>query len=401
MVLEKRQPICYRQIIKNAKTGEVRERLTTASPIYNREGTEIELVIYTDYDIAEFERRLETAMKAPLKIDALQKARGGGTFVYASRAMEELIKETMELANLDVSVLIFGETGTGKELFAQLLHTQSSRKEKEFVVVNCAALPENLLDAELFGYEKGSFTGALEEGKRGMVEMATGGTLFLDEINSLPLNLQAKLLRILETKKVRRIGSHKEIPIDFRLISATNVNLEDEVKANRFRTDLYYRLNVVPLQIPPLRERREDIEPLCTYFLEKFNKKYNKHKTLAEKAKRQLLAYDWPGNVRELKNYMERIVITGVYSDIVGHLSDLDNGSHAENYDSTPKARQDDWLENEESRRIIETICESGYNLTIAAENLHMARRTLYNKMEKYGIEICSQIVINGETYQK
>lgn len=205
--------------------------------------------------------------------------------------------------------MIYGESGTGKEVIARYLHQAGERREGPFIVINCAALPENLLEAELFGYEKGAFTGASVNGKKGMFELAAGGTLFLDEINSMPLSLQGKLLRALETKTIQRLGASKSIHVDFRLISATNESLEKLVEQKQFRIDLYYRLNVVPLFLPPIRERTEDILPLARYFLHYFCKKYRKSKMFSEKTCRNMLAYAWPGNVRELKNFVERSVV--------------------------------------------------------------------------------------------
>lgn len=245
-------------------------------------------------------------------------ADGSETVVAESPAMKTLFHVAAEIADVDTSVLISGESGTGKEVVAQYIHSHSSRADHELVVINCASLPESLLEAELFGYEKGAFTGASTNGKKGLFEAADSGTLFLDEINSLPLALQGKLLRALETKTIQRLGSTAYKKVDFRLISATNENLAQAVAEKRFRTDLFYRLNVVPLEIPPLRLRSEDIIPLALHFLSYYNKKYTKTKIFAENTIQKMMKYNWPGNVRELKNFVERSVVmsAGQYIDI-------------------------------------------------------------------------------------
>lgn len=232
--------------------------------------------------------------------------------VAESPVMRHILQLAKEIADIDASVLISGESGTGKEVVAQSIHDQGERGKSKMVVINCAALPENLLEAELFGYEKGAFTGASASGKAGLFELANGGTLFLDEINSLPISLQGKLLRAIETKTVQRIGATKSKEVDFRLIAATNENLLHAVEEKRFRADLFYRLNVIPLELPPLRERREDIVPLAFYFLQRYNRKYNKNKQFAMRTLESMKAYDWGGNVRELKNFVERSVVMTV-----------------------------------------------------------------------------------------
>lgn len=220
------------------------------------------------------------------------------------------------MSKTDASILITGPTGSGKEVMAEYSYSKSTRSKGPFISVDCASIPENLLESELFGYEKGAFTGASTQGKIGQIELANGGTLFLDEINSIPLGLQSKLLRVLETRKVKRLGANEGRPIDFRLLCASNENLEIMVRNGSFRSDLYYRINVVPIHIPPLRERKEDIAPLALYFLQNFCKKYSRMKILTEREINALLSYDWPGNVRELKNFIERIVVTSPDIDL-------------------------------------------------------------------------------------
>jgi len=236
------------------------------------------------------------------------------------------IKKLKELigyiGKTDTTVLITGETGCGKEVFAREVHNKSNRKDLPYVKVNCAAIPESLIESELFGYEKGAFTGALNKNKLGMFETANGGTILLDEIGEMPLNLQPKLLRVIQEKEIMRIGATKSIKLDVRVIAATNQNLSELIKIGKFREDLFYRLNVVPIKIPPLRERKDDISILAYRFLKKFNIKYSKEKGFDNTAMQAFEYYDWPGNVRELENVIERLIVVDdnsyiTYNDIV------------------------------------------------------------------------------------
>ena len=230
--------------------------------------------------------------------------------IYRSPKMEEIINQLDNIADTSATVLIQGETGTGKEVLAKYLHRKSSRCKKSMVSINCASIPDSLFESELFGYTKGSFTGAKSNGKAGLVECADKSSLFLDEIDSLPLEQQSKLLRLLETKQIQKIGSTDSIDVDFRLIVATNQDIHALVSERKFRADLFYRINVVSVTIPPLRERREDIRPLADHFLQKYCWKYNLNRSFSETVYKQLEEYSWPGNVRQLKNFIERIVCT-------------------------------------------------------------------------------------------
>ena len=233
----------------------------------------------------------------------------GSAVIAESPAMRAALSTAATVAVVDSAVLISGESGTGKEVVAQYIHDASPRSGKPLVVINCASLPENLLEAELFGYEKGAFTGAAPGGKAGLFEAADGGTLFLDEINSMPLNLQGKVLRALETKTIQRLGSTRSKKVDFRLLTASNEDLYHLVEEKKFRADLYYRLAVIPIRLPPLRERREDIIPLAQHFLKLFCRKYAKDKEFSPQTLQLMIQYPWPGNVRELRNFVERAVV--------------------------------------------------------------------------------------------
>jgi len=303
-------------IINNVVTpkGYHYRQIATATPIFDSVG-EIEYMLVETLRMDLLKKRYQGALLLEDEncIEMSQMGTGGNEpsdFVAESPAMQQLVELAKQVAKVDTTILISGETGTGKEVMANLIHRNSRRSERPMVEINCAALPENLLEAELFGYEKGAFTGALNTGKPGMVEEANGGTLFLDEINSLPLALQGKLLRVLESHRSKRLGAVAEREIDFRLLAATNQDLKAAVENGTFRADLYYRLNVIPLEIPPLRERREDIVPLALFFLDHFCQKYDRIKIFAKNVFDQMTRYDWPGNVRELKNVVERLTIT-------------------------------------------------------------------------------------------
>lgn len=232
------------------------------------------------------------------------------TLVSKSPVMEGLYESAQQVAKADSSILITGETGTGKSMIAKYIHDNSLRAKGKFIELNCAAIPENLIESELFGYESGAFTGAKKGGKPGLFEMANGGSLFLDEIGDMPLNLQVKLLSAIQNRTITRIGGTGEKPVDVRIITATNKDLEKLVEDGLFRSDLYYRINVVPLHMPALRERKEDINELIKSFLEVFNSRYNTQVEIVDKALEMLNMYRWPGNIRELENLVERLVVT-------------------------------------------------------------------------------------------
>ncbi|GAB6066562.1 sigma-54-dependent Fis family transcriptional regulator [Aquifex pyrophilus] len=299
-----------------------------------------------------------------------------------SKAVRRLIELVEKVAKSDSTVLLLGESGTGKSLIARTIHYESPRKEKPFVTVNCAAIPENLLEAELFGYEKGAFTGAYAP-KKGKFELANGGTIFLDEIGDMPLSLQAKILRVLQDREIERLGSEKTIKVDVRIIAATNKDLKKLVEEGKFREDLYYRLNVIPIYVPPLRERKEDIPLLIQHFLKEFNEKYGKEVYLTKEAMERLLEYDYPGNVRELSNIIEQLVILNE-----GKVDTTDLPEYLRKEKNKPKGDLQRFIEETEKKRIIEALEKTGYVKSRAAKLLGYTLRQLDYRIKKYGIEV-------------
>ncbi|QUH26987.1 sigma 54-interacting transcriptional regulator [Serpentinicella alkaliphila] len=302
--------------------------LATGTPIFDEEGNILMVVtnIRDVTELVELRSQLEINRELTEKYySTIEEMKKQITKTDHMIAEDEKILELLEIAKrvsqVDITVLLLGETGVGKEEVARFIHQNSKRRDKQLIKVNCGAIPETLIESELFGYEKGAFTGANKEGKRGLFELAEGGTLLLDEIGELPLDLQVKLLRALQEQEIVRIGGVKPIKINVRILAATNRNLEKMVKENLFREDLYYRLNVIPLHIPPLRQRKKDIVPLIYFFTDKINKKYNLHKRFSSEAFHKLINYDWPGNVRELRNIVERTAVITSTDEIQG--SDL------------------------------------------------------------------------------
>jgi len=281
-------------------------------------------------------------------------------------------------------VIIFGESGTGKELVARALHNSSDRKDRNFIEVNCAAIPHELIESELFGHEKGSFTGAFES-KKGKFELADEGTLFLDEIGDMSLATQAKLLRVLETQEFQRVGGSKKIKVDVRIIAATNKNLEEEIKKMNFREDLFFRLNVIPIYVPSLRERKDDIPLLVEYFLNIFAQQYGqKIKKISKTTLEALISYDWPGNVRELKNTIERFVIMNP-SDVIDIKEIPSFKGGKSDYSSFKTLREA--REQFEKDFIIKRLQENNFNVSKTAEELEIERSNLHRKMKSLGIE--------------
>ncbi|WP_425058308.1 Anaerobic nitric oxide reductase transcription regulator NorR [Sporomusa carbonis] len=290
--------------------------LVTNTPIYDADGN-IELLVQNCRDVQELEdtkRDLEQTKELLARIQdevvVLRKKELRNVKLMAnSRQMKDLMQLVEKVAPTDVNILILGETGTGKSALAKNIHRISSRKDGPFISINCAAIPEELIESELFGYTGGAFTGALQKGKKGLIELANGGTLFLDEIAELPLRLQGKILEVIQERRFIPIGSCQVKEADCRIISATNRNIKQMIDLGTFREDLYYRLNVIEMELRPLRERPDDTMALIYYFLNQFNKKYKKKHSISPECRDILLAYSWPGNIRELENMIERLVV--------------------------------------------------------------------------------------------
>lgn len=302
-----------------------------------------------------------------------------------SHELKESINQAKIAAKNNSNILILGESGTGKELFAQAIHKNSDRANESFIAVNCGALPLSLAESELFGYERGSFTGAKKEGQMGKFEMADKGTIFLDEIGELPLAIQASLLRVIQDREVIRIGANTSKKIDVRIIAATNRNLFEAVEQKNFRMDLFYRINVFTINIPPLRKRREDISPLIKYFLNQYNNKFNTNiEDISDTVKNIFNSYKWPGNVRELENIIERAV--QISENHIIEIKDLPINLQLKlenNNELNIKT-----LKNKEYNTIIDVINENKGNIKLTSEKLGIGRATLYRKLSKYNIDI-------------
>lgn len=312
LVLRSRRQESILQLVPKTK----KELLLTANPVFDDQG-EIIQIVFVLRDITEM-KKLQQRLNESLKeselykeeLRRMQKGVSNEEIIYKSKKMERIVGLADKIAFFDSTVLILGESGVGKELLAQKIYKMSCRSEAPFVAVNCGAIPNSLIESELFGYEEGAFTGAKKKGKLGLFELAQSGTLFLDEVGELPLNVQTALLRVLQSKKIIRVGGTTSISVDFRLIAATNKDLYEMVQQKSFRSDLYYRLNVVPIKIPSLRERKEDIPILVSHFLTKYNKKYKEQKCFSGEIMDRFITHNWPGNIRELENMVERLVVT-------------------------------------------------------------------------------------------
>ena len=355
-VLEENREIT---IIHENKNG--KKLLTTGTPVYNSK-QEISLII-------------TVSREAP-----------GGDIISSSQSMHNVMTLTKRLASVNTTVLITGESGVGKGLIAKQLHEEGNRCEGPFVTVNCGAIPDNLIESELFGYAPGAFTGSRSDGKKGLFEVAQSGTIFLDEISELHLNMQVKLLRVIQEREITPVGGVKPIPIDVRIVSATNRDLQDLVRQDKFREDLYYRLNVVPITVPPLRDRPEDILPLIQSNLHKYNENLRERKVLSSEALTVLLKYPWPGNVRELQNIIERLIIT-TNDDVISEENlPIFIKQEAETNANT-KTDLSLAAAMEKAERDILSNALTNYKSTRAiAKVLQVSQPTIVRKLHKYGL---------------
>lgn len=379
--------------------------VSSSEAIRNSDG-KIASVVTRVHDMTDFFEIRDDIENVRLIMEKLAKSDGDISQLYGSDIVAmnpefcEVLERGKKVAVFDVPVLITGESGTGKDVVARFIHENSQRSKASFVAINCAAIPENLLETELFGYTKGTFTGQNKEGKAGLFEVARGGTLFLDEIGDMPLNLQAKLLRVLESKTYMQVGGSTIIDADVRIVAATNHQLKEMILDGSFREDLYYRINVVELRLPPLRRRKEDIIPLSFFFLNQFNKKYHQNKKISPTVLQQLQAYEWPGNIRQLKNTIEMmgVLSTGTnleVPDFIAEGSPLDSDSSHYVEEIKKQIEDDDSMESLVKLEDFTDAVEKDYLLKAyrlckttrkMAEVLGVNHSTIIRKMKKYGI---------------
>lgn len=400
LVIQNKSPT---SIIHKYITGKT--ALTTANPILSEDGNLIGVISNTRNisELINLKEELEKTKnltkkysdelfqlrKEQLKINGL---------IYKSKAMEDTLQFAGKVAPFDSTVLITGKSGTGKEMLAKFIHNESNRKNEPFIKVNCAAIPKELFESELFGYMGGSFTGASKDGKPGMFELANNGTILLDEIGELPLYIQPKLLRVIQEKEVYRIGGKTPINLDVRVLAATNRDLKSDVKEGKFREDLFFRLNVVPINVPPLKERKEDICEMALYFMKRLNKKYKKNITLPQKVIDALENYSWPGNVRELENMVEYLFIVNHSNQIdiellpswiltehimKIHIDETDN--------STPRLN---YMLNMYEKNIITIALSKSKSVRETSKVLDIHPSTLFRKIKKYNIDLRSIDII-------
>ncbi|MCG8483125.1 MAG: sigma 54-interacting transcriptional regulator [Clostridia bacterium] len=385
--------------LESAKTGKVitglvqvpngTQIMSTSRPIFNENG-EIELIITNCRPlncIEEFYKKLNTERNTNIKVNTDQL---DTHLIFKSKIMKDLISNIKMLSKTDTTIIIYGRSGTGKSVLAKFIHENSNRVSNQFVEINCAAIPENLMESELFGYEKGAFTGANKNGKLGLFEIADGGIIFLDEIGEMPLALQAKLLKVLDSGYIRRVGGTLYHKVNVRIIVATNKDLKKLVENKAFREDLFYRLNVIPITVPSLKERKEDIINISLQFLDELNNKYHYKKTLSDNTMNTFLNYPWPGNIRQLRNVIERLYITTIDSNIdvtsIANITEhetLNIGDtesiNSENFSGTLK----DYMSQKESEYIFRIIEECNGSITEASKKLGIHRTALHKKIKK------------------
>ena len=398
-VLQSKKPLNMNIKYKNGKTVTY-----TAIPLFDENG-ELIRVIGTGRDISELikleERLKETERKKSKYYNKLQEINNKvvlKNFIYSSEKMEKIILTASKVAKTNSSVFLVGESGVGKEIVARLIHNTSPRKDKPFIAINCAAIPSELLESELFGYDEGTFTGGKRNGRKGLLSQANGGTIFLDEIGELSIKMQSKLLRVIQDNGFIRLGGNEFIPIDVRYLSATNLTKKELKNNNIFRQDLYYRLSVLPIYIPPLRERKKDILPLVNYFLESYNHKYNSNIRLSREVLEHLYKQNWPGNVRELKNLIERLIILSDKDKLnMNDFFSINNYGKEKSLDENLGIIIKKIIPLKDAHLLLEdtiinkAIMDCG-SIVKAAKALNIAPSTIYRKINRGEIEISNNI---------
>lgn len=396
-VLKTGQAIINQPQIMELYDGSKVNSINTAFPLKNQDG--ILGVVFLSYDINTIFGKTE------LKDDDKFKVNLGAKYTFddiitENLEMMQIINKLKKIARYNSNIFMYGETGTGKELFVQSVHNASNRAEKPFISQNCAAIPVSLMEGLIFGTTTGSFTGAVD--KQGLFELANGGTIFLDEINSMPLDLQAKLLRVIETKRVRRIGGKEEMDVDVRIIASTNEPPDELLENKTFRKDLFYRLGVVNIEIPPLRERKEDILPLTKHFVRNFNQLFNKKiEGMDTQVQKLFMEYEWPGNVREYKNAIEsafncvegnKILLYDIPNYIIKRLENKSVNKALEITPSDFTLQETSTLQDNfdalEKYMLLEALKKTGNNITKASNILGITRQSIYNKIKKHQINL-------------
>ena len=373
--------------------------LITGNPIFDEQGNVKRVVINNRVftDLESLMRQLENTndklqiyseenKKKNLELSHLRSKQWDSKLYLGSSDQYESVKKLIDLISpTDATVLITGSTGTGKEVVANEIVRHSARNDKPYIKINCSAIPANLLESELFGYEKGSFTGANKEGKMGLFEIANSGTLLLDEIGDMPLDLQSKMLRVLQEREVKRVGSYKAIPVDVRIIAATNKNIKDEVSKGNFREDLFYRLNVIPIQLPTLSERVDDIDIFLEHFLAEYNKRYQKQISFNAHAVGLLKQYSWPGNIREFKNIIERmVIISNTSEDVYDHLIKMLQIDIVPAQLSSDKSYKE--MVNDFERQLLSQALKQYKTTTNVAKHLKVDQSTIVKKRQRLGL---------------
>ena len=381
MVLETKKSHTIRQTTKNGN-----EVLVTGTPIFDDDG-EVEMVIVNSRDVTDLNTLRRNLSVSKYQLDDLKLEHKKFYEVIAnSTQMQRILSTALYISRVDSTVLLTGESGVGKGVLARFIHDNGPRAEKPFIKVDCSSIPENLLESELFGYEKGAFTGASQSGKIGLLEMAEGGTVFLDEIGEMPMSMQPKIMRAIQDLEIHPVGSEKTKKLDVRFIAATNIDLREAIEKKEFREDLYYRLNVIPIEVPPLRERTEDIPALINQMINRVNAMYHFRKKLSSETMSQLIQYPWPGNVRQLENAVERILVS-TESDLV-QVKDLPSEilkwkPDGENSIDIYKISYKDLLAAYDER-ILQTAIEQEGSIPKAAKVLGVNATTIRRKLAKF-----------------